>query len=57
LSLFGELSRRNVFRVAIAYDDPRYQEIELLMLSNMNRDREIVGLQPRNANYEVELVL
>jgi TolB-like protein/Tfp pilus assembly protein PilF len=37
-------------------DDPRYQEIEVVMLNNMNRDREIVGLPPLNANYEVEPV-
>ena len=42
--------------LAVLADDPRYQEIELLILSNMNRDREIVGLPPLNANYEVEPV-
>ena len=41
---------------AVLADDPRYQEIELLILSNMNRDREIVGLPPLNASYEVESV-
>jgi TolB-like protein len=40
--------------LAALVDDPRYQEIETLMLSNMNRDRENVGLPPLNANYEVE---
>jgi tetratricopeptide (TPR) repeat protein len=35
-------------------DDPRYQELEIVMLNNMNRDREIVGLPPLNANYEVD---
>jgi TolB-like protein/Tfp pilus assembly protein PilF len=43
-------------QLAVLVDDPRYHEIEALMLSNMNRDREIVGLPPLNANYEVELV-
>jgi tetratricopeptide (TPR) repeat protein len=41
---------------AVLADDPRYQEIEHLILSNMNRDREIVGLPPLNASYEVESV-
>ena len=40
--------------LAMLVDDPRYQEIEVTMLDNMNRDREIVGLPPLNANYEVE---
>ena len=40
--------------LAVLADDPRYQEIEILMLSNMNRDREFVGLPPLNADYEVE---
>jgi hypothetical protein len=39
---------------AVLADDPRYQELEMVMLNNMNRDREIVGLPPLNANYEVE---
>jgi tetratricopeptide (TPR) repeat protein len=42
---------------AVLADDPRYQELEVLMLNNMNRDREIVGLPPLNADYEVEPVL
>ena len=37
-------------------DDPRYQAIEVVMLNNMNRDREIVGLPPLNASYKVEPV-
>ena len=40
--------------LAVLTDDPRYQEIEVTMLANMNRDREIVGLPPLNANYEVD---
>jgi len=40
--------------LAVLTDDPRYQEIEILMLNNMNRDREIVGLPPLNASYEVD---
>jgi TolB-like protein len=39
---------------AVLADDPRYQELEMVMLNNMNRDREIVGLPPLNANYQVE---
>jgi TolB-like protein len=39
---------------ALLADDPRYQELEITLLNNMNRDREIVGLPPLNANYEVE---
>jgi hypothetical protein len=39
---------------AVLADDPRYREIEIVMLNNMNRDRAIVGLLPLNANYEVE---
>jgi hypothetical protein len=39
---------------AVLADDPRYHEIEVAMLNNMNRDREIVGLPPLNANYEAE---
>ena len=35
-------------------DDPRYQEVEVTILNNMNRDREIVGLPLLNADYEVE---
>ncbi len=42
--------------LAVLADDPRYQELEIVMLNNMNRDREIVGLPPLNANYEVEPV-
>ena len=41
---------------AVLADDPRYQELEVVMLNNMNRDREIAGLPPLNANYEVEPV-
>jgi TolB-like protein len=40
--------------LAVLADDPRYQEIEVALLNNMNRNREIVGLPPLNANYEVE---
>jgi TolB-like protein len=40
--------------LAVLADDPRYQEIEAVLLNNMNRDREIVGLPPLNSNYEVE---
>ena len=43
--------------LAALADDPRYQELEVVMLNSMNRDREIVGLPPLNANYEVEPVL
>jgi len=42
--------------LAVLADDPRYQEIEILMLNNMNRDRQIVGMPPLNADYEVEPV-
>ena len=42
--------------LAVLADDPRYQEIEVALLDNMNRNREIVGLPPLNANYEVESV-
>jgi TolB-like protein/Tfp pilus assembly protein PilF len=42
--------------LAVLADDPRYQAIEVVMLNNMNRDREIVGLPPLNASYEVESV-
>ena len=42
--------------LAALADDRRYQEIEVVMLNNMNRDREVVGLPPLNANYEVEPV-
>ena len=38
--------------LAVLADDPRYQEVEVVLLNNMNRDREIVGLPPLNANYE-----
>ena len=40
--------------LAVLADDPRYQEVEVVLLNNMNRDREIVGLPPLNADYEVE---
>jgi TolB-like protein len=40
--------------LAVLVDDPRFQEIEIAVLNNMNHDREIVGLPPLNANYEVE---
>ena len=40
--------------LAVLADDPRYQEVEVVLLNNMNREREIVGLPPLNANYEVE---
>ena len=40
--------------LAFLADDPRFQEIESVVLDNMNHDREIVGLPPLNANYEVE---
>ena len=40
--------------LAVLADDPRYQEVEVVLLNNMNRDREIVGLPPLNANYKVE---
>ena len=43
--------------LAVLADDPRYQEIEVALLANMNRNREIVGLPPLNADYEVEPVL
>jgi len=33
--------------------DPRFAEIELAMLANVNRDREVVGLPPVNINYQV----
>jgi len=39
---------------AVLADDPRFQEVEITLLSNMNRERQIVGLPPLNANYEVE---
>ena len=39
---------------ALLVDDPRYQDIETTLLSNMNRDREIAGLPLLNADYEVE---
>jgi tetratricopeptide (TPR) repeat protein len=42
--------------LAVLADDPRYQEIEVALLDNMNRNREIVGLPPFNASYEVEPV-
>ena len=42
--------------LAVLADDPRYQEIEVALLDNMNRNREIVGLPPLNADYEVEPV-
>jgi len=42
--------------LAALADDRRYQDIEVVMLNNMNRDREVVGLPPLNANYEVEPV-
>jgi len=41
--------------LAVLVDDPRYQELEITLLDNMNRNREIVGLPPLNSNYEVEL--
>ena len=40
--------------LAVLADDPRYQEVEVVLLENINRDREIVGLPPLNANYKVE---
>ena len=40
--------------LAVLADDPRYKEIEVALLDNMNRNREIVGLPPLNADYEVE---
>jgi TolB-like protein len=39
---------------AVLADDPRYQELEVVALNNINRNREVVGLPPLNANYEVE---
>jgi len=42
--------------LAVLADDPRYQELEMMILDNMNRDREIVGLPPLNNDYEVESV-
>jgi len=42
---------------AVLADDPRFQELEVAMLNNINRDREIVGLPPVNASYEVEASL
>jgi len=39
---------------AMLADDPRFKELAVAMLSNINRDREIVGLPPMNAQYEVE---
>jgi tetratricopeptide (TPR) repeat protein len=40
--------------LAVLADDPRYQEVEVVLLNNVNREREIVGLPPLNANYKVE---
>ena len=34
-------------------DDPRFHELELAMLANVNRDREVVGLLPVDFNYQV----
>ena len=34
-------------------DDPRYAEIQEMMLATMNRDRTVAGLPPFDANYEV----
>jgi len=42
---------------AMLADDPRFKELEVAMLSNINRDRAIVGLPPMNAKYEVEAYL
>jgi tetratricopeptide (TPR) repeat protein len=42
--------------LAALADDPRYQEIEVALLDNMNRNREILGLPPLNADYEVDPV-
>lgn len=39
---------------AVLSDDPRFDELRIAMLDNINRDRGIVGLPPVNANYEVE---
>ena len=33
--------------------DPRFQELKLTMLANVNRDREVVGLLPVDINYQV----
>jgi tetratricopeptide (TPR) repeat protein len=39
---------------AVLSDDPRFDELKVAMLGNINRDRGIVGLPPVNADYEVE---
>ena len=56
MSIFGELQRRNVIRVAAAYAVASWvlmQIVDVIMLATMNRDREIVGLSPFDANYQV----
>ena len=40
--------------LAVLADDPRYQEVEVVLLNNMNRNREIVNLPPLNADYQVD---
>jgi tetratricopeptide (TPR) repeat protein len=38
---------------AVIADDPRIEDIEVVMLATMNRDREVIGLPPFDADYQV----
>jgi TolB-like protein/Tfp pilus assembly protein PilF len=42
---------------AVLADDPRFVELESRMLANLNRNREIAGLPPVNADFEASAKL
>jgi TolB-like protein len=48
----GDLAEQVPQFAAIA-DDPRIDDIEVIMLATINRDRGVVGLPPFDANYQV----
>jgi len=43
----------HVPQFAVIADDPRIDDIEVIMLATMNRDREAIGLPPFDADYQV----
>jgi TolB-like protein len=48
----GDLAAQ-IPQFAVIADDPRIDDIEVIMLATMNRDRGVVGLPPFDANYQV----
>ena len=49
----GGMLTEEIPQLAILADDPRIDDIEDIMLATMNRDRNVVGLPPFDANYQV----